>query len=120
MDANIVVGIVAWVLSLLLEVIPGFTDVWEKISPKWKPLLFLGFCVVIAFVLPLLSCVGVDLKTGATCPPSDGIVQFITTQIFIAFAAWGITQATFTRVQDKLGKNVVSATNAGMFEGRAG
>ena len=120
MDANIVVGIVVYVLSLLLEVIPGFTDLWSKISPKWKPLLFLGFCVVISFVLPLLACAGVDLKTGATCPASTGIVQFITTQLFIAFAAWSITQVTFTRVQDKLGKNVVAATKVETVEGRAG
>ncbi len=106
---NVVVAVVVFILSLLLEVIPGFIELWDKVPGRWKPLVFLGMSLAIAFGFPYLACYGITLGATATCPVAfDG--AYINSQLMIAFVAFGVVQSTFSRIQDPLGKRVVVAT----------
>jgi hypothetical protein len=108
-SSDVVVVAVAFLLSLALEVIPGFVELWDNIPVRWKPLTFLGLCVAIAFGLPYLACLGITFGLDATCPEAFD-AAYVNSQAIVAFVAWGITQSTFTSVQAPLSRRIADKT----------
>lgn len=107
MTADVIAGVVCWLVSLSAELIPGLRELWDKIDAKWKPLVFLVLCLLITFALPLLTCVGVDFETGAVCPVVVD-AEFVVGRLFVAYAAWGVASATFGYVQAPLGARITA------------
>ena len=44
------------VLALLFEYVPGFTNLYQPLSPQWKKLIMLGLLIVVAAGSMALTC----------------------------------------------------------------
>lgn len=61
-----VTGVVSVLLSLALDLIPGLSDKWEKLSPEAQKWVWLLGCMVVPLAVVGLSCVGVQFF-AVTC-----------------------------------------------------
>ena len=93
-NAEAIVLIVTAALSLALEIIPGFTDLWEGVAKKYKPLVVFVACLLIPLIIIGVSCLGVDLGFGAVCPnPADS--QMWVNGVLLGLMAFAASQGTY-------------------------
>lgn len=91
MEANVVAAVVAGVISLALEIVPGLRDVWQGgVSFRYKPLVVFGLCLAVPLLALAASCAGLDLGTGAVCPAdlSQGVLDALLTGVFASAGAF--------------------------------
>ena len=93
------------VLSIGFEVIPGLKDGWNKVPTKWKPLVFLVICLVVAYVLPVLACYGIVFKSTVICATID-VPAYILDAAFAGFSGWYAVLIAFKFVQDPISKSL--------------
>lgn len=66
MSEELILMIVGYVVSVLLEVVPGFKDWWSKVEHK-RPVLF-GLCMGVPVVIWLLICLaGLPIPIVVAC-----------------------------------------------------
>lgn len=89
LDKVLVAGAVAACLSLVLEVVPGLADLWEKANSKVKALVVFGACLGLPLIALAASCVGLDIGFGAVCPTG---VQDVYDALIVGAAAFASSQ----------------------------
>jgi drug/metabolite transporter (DMT)-like permease len=103
-----IAGLVAAFLSLVLEVVPGVSDLWEKVDKKYKSLIILVVSLIVPPALVGVSCLGVDLGFGQICPnPADPQMWF--NAVLLGLGAFFASQVTFEYASASLGARVKKA-----------
>lgn len=91
LTAEIIAAVLAGIMSLALEVVPGLAERWQTVSATWKRLIFLVGCLVIPLALVGLGCLGLSLGVKAPACGKDGVVMAIR----LGFVAYFASQATY-------------------------
>jgi len=94
LTAEVVAGIVAALISILLEVVPGLAAKWEKVDPTYKRLAWLGGCLAVPMVVLGAGCLGLDLGVIAPACDKQGAIEALK----IGFAAYFAGQVAYTVV----------------------
>jgi drug/metabolite transporter (DMT)-like permease len=103
-----IAGLVAAFLSLVLEVVPGVADLWEKVDKKYKSLVVLVVSLLVPPAIVGLSCLGVDVGFGSVCPdPANP--QLWVDAVLLGLAAFFASQVTFEYASASLGARVKKA-----------
>jgi len=94
LTAGIIAAVMAGIISLALEVVPGLAEKWQTVGDTWKRLVFLVGCLLIPLALVGLGCAGISL--GARAPGCDkaGVVMAIR----LGFVAYVASQLTYVVV----------------------
>ena len=96
-------SIVNALVSVLLEVVPNLKDKWSEL--KFKPLILLGFAVVVPVALWALSCYGGIAFVEVECSWQGAFQMFVA-----GFVAFLVNQTAFSTSTRKL-PNVVARVN---------
>ena len=102
MSGEWIAGMVAVVVSLLLEVVPGLSDWWDGLEATWRRLIWLGGSLAVPLVVLGAGCAGIDL--GVTAPACDG--PGVVKALEMGFAAYFAAQATYAIVSKPLGQRL--------------
>ncbi|HUW45514.1 MAG TPA: hypothetical protein VMW50_06930 [Dehalococcoidia bacterium] len=98
LTAGIIAAVMAGIISLLLEVVPGLAKKWETVEDTWKRLVFLVGCLVIPLALVGLGCLGLSLGVKPPVCGKDGVVMAIR----LGFLAYYISQGTYAMISKAL------------------
>lgn len=89
LTAEVVVSVVAGLIALALDVVPGLRQRWERLPDEVKRFAWLVGCLLIVSVPWLLYCLlGLYIGVVVVCTP-EGLVQVGR----VAFAAYFASQA---------------------------
>ena len=68
MTAEQIVAVASFVVSVLLLILPGIAGWWDALAGDLKARYAIAMCFGLALLVTALSCFGIDLGVGATCP----------------------------------------------------
>jgi len=94
LTAELIAAIVAAVISVFLEVVPGLAAKWDKIDSTYKQLIWLGGCLAVPLLVLGAGCLGLDLGVIAPACDKHGAVKAFR----IGFAAYFTGQMAFAAV----------------------
>lgn len=94
LTSEIIAAVLAGIMSLALEVVPGLAERWQTVSGTWKRLVFLVGCLVIPLALVGLGCVGITVGVKPPACGKDGVVMAIR----LGFVAYFASQAVYAVV----------------------
>ena len=94
LTAEIIAAVLAGIISLALEVVPGLAEKWQTVGDTWKRLVFLVGCLLIPLALVGLGCAGITLGVKPPVCGKDGVVMAIR----LGFVAYFASQVTYTVV----------------------
>jgi len=94
LTAEIIAAVMAGIISLALEVVPGLAEKWQTVGDTWKRLVFLVGCLLIPLALVGLGCAGITLGVKPPVCGKDGVVMAIR----LGFVAYFASQVTYTVV----------------------
>jgi hypothetical protein len=77
MQPDLITLALGFLISFLLEAIPGLRTWWSGLDGNPKRLVVFGLCLGIGLGGVWAACNGYDLKTGAVCPESGITPQAI-------------------------------------------
>jgi len=77
LTAEVVAGIVAALISILLEVIPGLAAKWEKVDTTYKRLAWLIGCLAVPMAVLGAGCLGLDLGVIAPACDKQGAIEAV-------------------------------------------
>ena len=92
LSAEIIAAVMAGIISLMLEVVPGLAEKWQTVGDTWKRLVFLVGCLLIPLALVGLGCAGITLGVKPPVCGKDGVVMAIR----LGFVAYFASQAVYT------------------------
>ena len=92
LTAEIIAAVMAGIISLMLEVVPGLAEKWQTVGDTWKRLVFLVGCLLIPLALVGLGCAGITLGVKPPVCGKDGVVMAIR----LGFVAYFASQAVYT------------------------
>jgi len=92
LSAEIIAAVMAGIISLALEVVPGLAQKWQTVGDTWKRLVFLVGCLLIPLALVGLGCAGITLGVKPPACGKDGVVMAIR----LGFVAYFASQVTYT------------------------
>jgi len=92
LSAEIITAVMAGIISLALEVVPGLAQKWQTFGDTWKRLVFLVGCLLIPLALVGLGCAGITLGVKPPACGKDGVVMAIR----LGFVAYFASQVTYT------------------------
>ncbi len=102
MSGEWIAGMVAVIVSLLLEVVPGLNSWWNELEPTWRRLMWLGGSLAVPLVVLGAGCAGISL--GVTAPACDG--PGVVEAVKFGFSAYFAGQATYAIVSKPLGQRL--------------
>jgi len=102
LTAEVIAAVLAGLISVLLEVVPGLAAKWEKIDSTYKRLAWLIGCLVIPLAVLGAGCLGLDLGVIAPACDQQGAIEALK----IGFAAYFAGQATYTVVGQAIRKKL--------------
>lgn len=102
MSGEWIAGIVAAVVSLLLEVVPGLSEWWDGLESTWRRLGWLGGSLAVPLVVLGAGCAGLDLGVAAPACDGAGVVEALR----LGFTAYFTAQATYAIVSRPLGQRL--------------
>ena len=88
-------SVVNALVSVMLEVVPGLKDKWSGL--KYKPLILLGFALVVPVALWALSCYGGLAFIDVVCSWQGAFQMFVA-----GFVAFLVNQTAFSTSVRKL------------------
>lgn len=94
MTREMIALVVGFVVSLLVEVIPGFKTVWSEW--KWRRASLLGLFIVVALGAWTLSCTAELIIPGIYLCTMQGVLDTLIVGL-VAFAGSQTTYLMFTR-----------------------